>query len=96
MGNDDTEEAAAGTATTASNNNNAAAAAATASSSREASVSEEDDNNSSKDPDAAKNVGRKRTIDESILEPDDLKKLESRRAYNRQCAAKGAFAFLTD
>jgi hypothetical protein len=36
----------------------------------------------------AKNVGRKRTIDESLLPPEEAKKLESRRAYNRQCAAK--------
>lgn len=39
----------------------------------------------------ARNVGRKRSIDESNLEPDERKKLESRRAYNRQCAAKGTF-----
>ena len=37
----------------------------------------------------AKNVGRKRTIDESALNPDESRKLETRRAYNRQCAAKG-------
>lgn len=37
----------------------------------------------------AKNVGRKRTIDESTLNPNDARKLETRRAYNRQCAAKG-------
>ena len=42
----------------------------------------------------AKNVGRKRTIDESTLNPDDARKLETRRAYNRQCAAKG-MSFLT-
>lgn len=39
--------------------------------------------------DSAKNVGRKRMIDENQLEPDDARKLEARRAYNRQCAAKG-------
>jgi hypothetical protein len=33
---------------------------------------------------------RKRTtIDESTLSEEDLQKLESRRAYNRHCAAKG-------
>jgi len=37
----------------------------------------------------AKNVGRKRTIDESTLNPEEARKLETRRAYNRQCAAKG-------
>ena len=37
----------------------------------------------------AKNVGRKRTIDESKLNPEEARKLETRRAYNRHCAAKG-------
>ena len=41
----------------------------------------------------AKNVGRKRTIDESTLNPNDARKLETRRAYNRQCAAKGKYLF---
>jgi hypothetical protein len=39
--------------------------------------------------DESKASGRKRTIDESHLDPEEIKKLESRRAYNRQCAAKG-------
>jgi hypothetical protein len=59
---------------------------------RQPSIS--DDTNGSNNPAAAtaaeaKGVGRKRTIDESLLDPEELRKLESRRAYNRQCAAKG-------
>ena len=46
-------------------------------------------------------IKRKRTtIDESTLNADDLQKLESRRAYNRHCAAKGmlsqVFTFVKD
>ena len=43
----------------------------------------------------AKNVGRKRTIDESALNPDESRKLETRRAYNRQCAAKGMLLLIS-
>lgn len=51
------------------------------------SASDEDDEMSGE---AIKNVaGRKRTIDETKLDPEEARKLESRRAYNRQCAAKG-------
>lgn len=39
-------------------------------------------------------TARKRTIDESQLDQDDLGKLENRRAYNRQCAAKGELSYL--
>lgn len=44
---------------------------------------------SEKKPPPAQNVGRKRMIDESILSPEEARKLEERRAYNRQCAAQG-------
>ena len=35
--------------------------------------------------------GRKRpaSSDDAALNSDDIRKLENRRAYNRQCAAKG-------
>jgi len=39
----------------------------------------------------AKEVGRKREVDASLLEPEAKRKLEVRRAYNRQCAALGTF-----
>jgi hypothetical protein len=35
------------------------------------------------------NTRKRTTIDESALSQDDLEKLENRRSYNRQCAAKG-------
>jgi len=38
---------------------------------------------------AAKHEGRKRMIDETKLCPDEARKLEIRRAYNRQNAAQG-------
>jgi len=44
---------------------------------------------SEKKPPPAQNVGRKRMIDESTLSPEEARKLEERRAYNRQCAAQG-------
>jgi hypothetical protein len=44
--------------------------------------------------DESKASGRKRTIDESHLDPEEIKKLESRRAYNRQCAAKGMWMMM--
>ena len=52
------------------------------------------DNNSTTNQNAydvgATTITRKRTtIDESTLSAEDLQKLESRRAYNRHCAAKG-------
>jgi len=53
---------------------------------------DDDDDDSSKNINGvppAMNVGRKRTIDESTLDADERQKLEVRRAYNRQCAAKG-------
>lgn len=53
------------------------------------SVASDESGSTNSNPEEAKCVGRKRTIDESILEADELRKLESRRAYNRQCAAKG-------
>ena len=34
-------------------------------------------------------LGRKRRIDESMLSPSEARKLEDRRASNRQSAAKG-------
>lgn len=34
-------------------------------------------------------VRKRTTIDETTLTAEDLQKLESRRAYNRHCAAKG-------
>jgi hypothetical protein len=39
--------------------------------------------------DSAASVRKRTTIDESTLSAEDLHKLESRRAYNRHCAAKG-------
>lgn len=38
---------------------------------------------------SAPSTKKRTTIDESALSAEDLQKLESRRAYNRQCAAKG-------
>lgn len=52
------------------------------------SISEDTNSASDQASTEAKSVGRKRTIDETLLDPDELRKLESRRAYNRQCAAK--------
>jgi hypothetical protein len=45
---------------------------------------------SSSPPTAAGRVGsfRKRIIDETLLSTEDAKKLQSRRAYNRECAAR--------
>jgi len=37
----------------------------------------------------ARQVGRKRSIDESSLTPEEKLKLERRRAYNRQSAQQG-------
>jgi len=39
----------------------------------------------------AKNVGRKRMIDETTLSPEDAEQLEVKRAYNRRCASEGTF-----
>ena len=38
---------------------------------------------------SASSTKKRTTIDESALSVEDLQKLESRRAYNRHCAAKG-------
>ena len=38
---------------------------------------------------SAASTRKRTTIDESTLSAEDLQKLESRRAYNRHCAAKG-------
>jgi len=37
----------------------------------------------------AKNVGRKRMVDETTLTPEEAEQLEAKRAYNRRCAAEG-------
>lgn len=58
-------------------------------STKDAEASEPSSSGDDSGTDSAKKVGRKRTIDGNQLEPDDARKLEARRAYNRQCAAKG-------
>jgi hypothetical protein len=49
----------------------------------------------SKDSSAVAAKRKRTTIDESTLNADDLQKLESRRAYNRHCAAKGTFCWVS-
>ena len=55
----------------------------------ERSVSEDEMNSSSAAP-PPKKIGTKRNapIDETLLDEEEKKKLEARRAYNRKCAAK--------
>lgn len=43
---------------------------------------------------SATSTRKRTTIDESTLSVEDLQKLESRRAYNRHCAAKGKTAII--